>query len=312
MNHEQAQPGVISSAELVADREAAHEPRKELGLVGAGGVRAPRSEEWKRKQSEGVKRAYAEGKMNHVRDPEFIARRSAIMRVKLKGRKASLETREKIRLAHLGKKLSPERIKAMRNRKLSDNEKTKCRENMLKCRERLKDPDVHKRRIAASAKARTGNHGYGRQARGRQDHDKAKYWVVRDPVGVIHEFSNAMEWCRTNVHLFHDYYPDAKTPLWKRAFGGFSAMGQTDGGLCSWNGWVLLSVRELNTGAADLLGRDEAELELRAGGGGAEQAGDSAATQRSRAGSATDPKLRDCEGVARAVPNAPHEGDANK
>lgn len=93
-------------------------------------------------------------------------------------------------------------------------------------------------------------------AKGMPDHLAAKTWIVRDPYGNIYRFSNLAEWARQNQHRFEDDRPESKSPFWLRISGGIGALLDVRGRSCSYRGWVAVSKTELESGAADLLGRD--------------------------------------------------------
>ncbi len=90
----------------------------------------------------------------------------------------------------------------------------------------------------AAAKLRGTNH-FGRMQRGRLDHANCKEWSVLSPTGAQYRFTNLLEWCRQNEHLFENHCPSARMPLWKRAASGIANQGSKRGKSCSWNGWVL-------------------------------------------------------------------------
>lgn len=93
-------------------------------------------------------------------------------------------------------------------------------------------------------------------ATGMLDHLAAKVWIMRDPYGHPHKFSNLAEWARQNAFRFVDDRPESKTPFWKRIAGGLSELLSKDGKSCSYRGWTAVSKLELDAGGADLLGRD--------------------------------------------------------
>ena len=93
-------------------------------------------------------------------------------------------------------------------------------------------------------------------ATGMLDHLAAKVWIMRDPYGNPHKFSNLAEWARQNAFRFVDDRPESKAPFWKRIAGGLSELLSKDGKSCSYRGWTAVSKLELDAGGADLLGRD--------------------------------------------------------
>lgn len=80
-----------------------------------------------------------------------------------------------------------------------------------------------------AGKKRRGKPATGLQTKGRADHAQARHWKVRGPSGVIYEFDNLAEWCRTNLSFFEpDPCPTSKTPLWKRAHYGIMSLQRKD------------------------------------------------------------------------------------
>lgn len=92
-------------------------------------------------------------------------------------------------------------------------------------------------------------------AKGMPDHLNALSWILRDPCGVTHRFSNLAEWARQNEHRFVDEYPEAKSPHSIRIAKGLAALLQTNGRTCSYKGWTAVSKLELADGGHDLLQR---------------------------------------------------------
>jgi len=91
---------------------------------------------------------------------------------------------------------------------------------------------------------------------GMLDHLAAKVWIIRDPYGNPHKFSNLAEWARQNKHRFVDDRPESRGPFWKRISWGIIALLKKDGRSCSYRGWTAVSKLELDAGGMDLLGRD--------------------------------------------------------
>jgi len=201
------------------------------------------SPEWSQNQSRGLKSAWKdESKFSTMRHQtrELVEKRCAPRR----GRPVPEETRAAI-------------SKALTGRKLSEEHRLASLKGLLRPTDL--PPEAEARRRQSIAKALTGTHGFGRDARDRPDHHKALHWIIRDPRGVIHEFDNLQSWCRANEHRFlPDERPMSKLALWQRAVGGFNNLQRTDGKAGhQWRGWTLVSVMERKElGAPDLLGRE--------------------------------------------------------
>lgn len=101
----------------------------------------------------------------------------------------------------------------------------------------------------------SGHHGFGRNARDLADHASAKFYVVRDPAGRIHQIRNLSSWARRNVGLFVDHQPTSKGALAVRFCNGIRNQGTSGRPNGSWYGWVLVSLVEQAVGAADPLRR---------------------------------------------------------
>lgn len=82
-------------------------------------------------------------------------------------------------------------------------------------------------------------------ARGMLDHLSAKTWVIRDPYGNVHEFSNLAEWARQNAHRFQDDRPNSSQPFWKRIANGIGGILKTQSRYGSYKGWMALSNAEI-------------------------------------------------------------------
>lgn len=96
----------------------------------------------------------------------------------------------------------------------------------------------------------------GRNAKGMLNHISAKVWIIRDPYGNVFRFSNLREWARNNQHRFHDDNPDSKNSFAHRIADGITALLAKRGISCSYHGWTAVSKSELESGGADLLGRN--------------------------------------------------------
>lgn len=208
------------------------------------------SEQWVENQSVGVRSAWKDPD-KFTANRHQTAERRARTGASVKAAIASWSAEKK---AALAAKIA----KANTGRKLSAAHKAKVIKYMLRY-EQLSE-EAKRRKNAAISKARTGTHGSGRSARDRPDHFRALHWIVRDSRGVLHEFDNLQSWSRANEWRFlPDKRPASKLPLWKRAVGGFNGMQRLDGkGLHQWNGWTLVSVKELEIkGAPDPLNRKD-------------------------------------------------------
>ena len=237
-------------------------------------------ENWKRKQSEGVKKAWAEGRYVGKRRPDY-----GVIASKNRGRKrpesackatgagvkaawesgayhtpVAIARREehlqKLHAANAG--ATPGQMDVIRAQRDLEKLRPKWRETMKANIKRWKETgEIHQYRARARARL-IGGSGFGTGKRGRLDHNAAKYWTIRDPYGRIYEFPNLREWVRQNLNLFNDLRPEARMPFWLRVSSGIKNLGGKLGKSCSYQGWVLVSVGELETGGKDLLGRDEA------------------------------------------------------
>ena len=85
-----------------------------------------------------------------------------------------------------------------------------------------------------------GQHGFGRQARGREDHGRALRWTVQAPDGEVWTFLNLSEWCRQHEEMFPSW-PGAEMPTWKRAADGLRTAYRRQ---CGWHGWMVLTCED--------------------------------------------------------------------
>lgn len=223
------------------------------------------SEEWRAKQAEGVKRAYREGKMQHAvnQTPEFIEKRIRKLRGRKRAESVCKATAAGVRKAWAegkyhtvvvinGRKqnisrvgATPEHMEAIRKKR--DIEK--CNADNAK---RMK---VQMDEWKASGKLGTIRRKAGNAA-GMLDHLAAKVWIIRDPYGNTHKFSNLAEWARQNEHRFVDDRPESRASFCRRISGGIVSLLKKDGRSCSYRGWTAVSKLELDAGGRDLLGRD--------------------------------------------------------
>jgi hypothetical protein len=232
---------------------------------GAGNRGKRHDAKWRMKQSEGVRRAYAQGKMQHAinQTPDFIEKRIC----KLRGRKRSeaaikatskavkrawaqgkyhtqaVINNRKVNLSRVG--ATPERMDVIREMRNMEKLRPIFSDAMKKQTEKWK-----KSGALEEIRRKAGN------AVGMPDHLAAKAWIIRDPYGNTFQFSNLMEWARQNQHRFHDDRPESRAPFWKRIAGGISDLLNKKGRSCSYRGWTAVSKLELAAGGRDLLGRD--------------------------------------------------------
>ncbi len=238
------------------------------------------SAEWKKNQSEGLARAWQEGKFNNVRRPDYKA-----IGEKLRGRERSLKAREATAAGvkkawRNGAYSNPEtRAKHLENlKRLAKTNKGAPAARMDQIRA-LRDMDKLRPILSATMKANskkwredgtmqkivdwnrkrlTGSHGLGRNQWGRLDHSQAKTWEVRSPAGEHFKFTNCREWVRQNLHRFHDYRPESRLPFYIRISAGFKNIWKPRkaNAPTHYQGWTTVAVSE----RGDLLGRDEARM----------------------------------------------------
>lgn len=242
-----------------------------------------RPEWWTRKMSNGLKRAWSSGKFEGKQRPNYDviaaknrgkkrnadaveATRRAVKEAWARGDYDAPETVAK-RNAHLARLhrefpqgRTPEQMDEIRAKRDLDALRPKWRENMLKRREQWAKDGTAERANDTNRKRLKGGHGFGRGTSGRLDHTNAKHWIVRDPCGRVYSFDNLREWVRRNIRLFKDHRPESRLPFWYRVSSGIKNLGNKNGKATSYYGWVLVSATELEDGARDLLGRDEAKM----------------------------------------------------
>ncbi len=246
-------------------------------------MKKPRSEEWKRKQSEGIKRAIAQGKMRVA--PEVKAAQVKRMTEANKGKKRAPEIVEKIRLANTGKKRSVEAVEAMRLRVIQGlaEGKYKCKDLAARGKrisearkgigKGVSNPQ-HSQRMSGykwsvdAIKARqAANTGKVRDkektphaAKGPQN-QAAVTCEIRSPENVVYFVRNITDWVRRHPHLF-----SPQDVAWRkrpgrtatcRAMKGIMKLRESRDPRGSWKGWTLVSdIETYFNGGNDLLARD--------------------------------------------------------
>ena len=132
---------------------------------------------------------------------------------------------------------------------------------MSKMRDMEKFGTVHSKWMTERHKRWAGTEEYEamrrecRTARGMPDHVSAKLWIIRDPFGNTHKFSNLAEWARQNEWRFEDDRPESKTPFARRIADGIGSVLYANGRKCSYRGWTAVSKLELEDDGKDLLER---------------------------------------------------------
>lgn len=211
------------------------------------------SAEWRANQSAGVKRAYSEGKLDHIKYPsrDLIEKRTKPLRGRKRPEEVCKAVSASVKKAwqagkyHQLKGASRDHMDAIRLRRDATKLKARGAEILQRLNAEWKAAGTMD---AMRRKAKT--------AKGMPDHLAAKAWIVRDPQGRPHQFRNLAEWARQNQHLFEDDRPTSKTPFWLRISGGITDLFKSNGRVCSYRGWTAVSKLELYLLGRDLLGRD--------------------------------------------------------
>lgn len=221
-----------------------------------------RPAEWKAKQSLGLKRAFSEGKMQHAVNQtlEFIEKRVKSLRGRKRSEESCRATSECVRKAWAEGRYNtgnvgatPDQMDAIRGKR--DMEKLKAKNSK---RFKSKIEEWKQTGTLNEIRRKAGN------AVGMLDHISAKVWLIRDPYGNSHQFSNLQEWARNNAWRFEDDRPDSKMPFCKRIASGIAHLLSASGRSASYRGWTAVSKLELDAGGADLLGRDYFQQKARA------------------------------------------------
>ncbi len=220
---------------------------------------------WKAKQSEGLRRAYQEGKFQHIvnQSAEFIEKRVRSLRGRVRPEATCKATSEGVKKAWAEGKYHTEAV--INNRKVNLSRVGASAEQMNVIRQKV---DMEKLKATNSEKLKSQMAEWKAEgkldairrkagnAKGMPDHLAAKQWHIRSPMGEVYHFSNLAAWARRNKHLFVDDREHSKTPFWKRIAGGITDLLKSNGRSCSYRGWVAVGKSEHVNGAPDLLGRD--------------------------------------------------------
>lgn len=237
-------------------------------------------EKWKKKQAEGVKAAWADGKYEGKTRPNYEAiaaknrgkkrsqeaieaTRKAVKEAWSRGAYAKPETVEK-RKRHLTKLHAQstgaprehlDRIRAQRD---LDKLRPVWRDNMKANVEKWRKDGTMQKNCDANRKRLYGGHGQGKNKRGSLEHSNAKTWRIRSPLGEVFEFVNCREWVRQNIHRFQDYRPESRMPFTLRVSHGLKNIRKPKhaNAPTHYQGWMTLAAWE----RSDLLGRDESEI----------------------------------------------------
>jgi ParB-like chromosome segregation protein Spo0J len=241
----------------------------------------PRSKLWLKHQSEGIRKAIAEGRWKRVITSEAIEKTAA----KLRGRKRPPEVVEKIRLALIGKKRSPEYCRAMSELVRKEYAEGKRSRMSLE----------HKQKLREAAKlANTGRKPSAEQSRKHSEAMKGRKWkqeiiekraapmrnrpqvalltkkgptnkksisgILRSPENILYEFKNLTHFVREHSYLFLE-----QDVIWKRSgttircnasHGLLDLFGRSKNVRGSWKGWTVYShVEHTYNNGDDLLKR---------------------------------------------------------
>jgi len=265
------------------EQEAYRISRVQIALKGK-----PATEEQRKKRADGLRKAWTEGRIKVSFTPESRAKTAD----KLRGRKRPAEVVEKVRVANLGKKRTPEQVEALRQRLIAGHAAGKYKSS----------PEGAERRRLAGIKAHTGrkhseeqNRRHSEMLRGRKlrpehvekraaalrgrpqaapatakgpTNKRSIEGALRDSGGRIWWFRNLTHFVREHPELF-----DASDLQWRPIRPGKSycacnaskrllalfGCGKVVPG--TWKGWtVASSAIERTEGHADLLGRDEVNV----------------------------------------------------
>lgn len=147
------------------------------------------------------------------------------------------------RQALVGVSCSASRLTPEGRRRVSESSKRTYREGRLHKQDRATLQKMWQK----SNEVTRGSHGFGRQARGREDHGRALVWTIQSPDGKTWTAANLLEWCRQHEDMFPQY-PGAKMPAAKRAADGLMTAYRRN---LTWYGWSIISC-EPRSGNADV------------------------------------------------------------
>jgi hypothetical protein len=227
-----------------------------------------RTTEHKQRMSVGMKQAWANpSKFVSMRtqSPELIAKRAAAIR----GKQRTPEQRQEIaarvhRAWQEGKFSRPETV-AKRLAVLASRTPSGCSATRMDEIRAMRDLDKLRPMWSSRMSAQIQHwkdsgqlaeiRRKSRNLKGMPNHLSAKRWLIRDPAGNLHRFSNLSEWVRRHIHLFEDKRPWSKLQFELRVARGLSDL-LSDGRSCSYLGWVAVSKSEmLDDGGVDPLER---------------------------------------------------------
>ena len=281
VNEAESGAAVCSSALLTCvrfkrtpEQEAYRISRVQAALKGH-----PPTEAQRKARADGLRKAWAEGRIKPSSTPESVAKTAA----KLRGRKRPKELIERIRLKNIGKKRTPEMVEAIRRRVIEGYAAGKYRltpetlkERGLKISEAKKGwkPSWEQRR--RHSEAMTGRHwsddvveSRAAPMRGRPQKAEATkagptnvnslQGALRDACGQIWRFRNLTDFVQTHPDLFEasDLIPEIRKGKPSRNCNASKRLlslfgrGRTTPG--TWKGWTVVSETELGE---DLLARN--------------------------------------------------------
>lgn len=236
----------------------------------------PATEAQRTARAEGLRRAWAEGRIKPSVTPESIEKTAA----KLRGRKRPPELMERIRQANIGKTRSPEVREAFRKRviegrkngkyQLSDAARERMRDAVSRANKGREPTEDHRRKISEANKGRKCSESEieARSAamRGRPQtaeltakgprHVCARAGTIRNAQNVEYSFRNLTHFIREHPHLFDPldvaWTDNGRCNAQKRLLGLFGKGKVVPG---SWKGWTVVSHYERVFETGDLLQR---------------------------------------------------------
>jgi hypothetical protein len=247
----------------------------------------PATEQQREARAEGLRKAWAEGRIKPSSTPESVAKTAA----KLRGRKRPAHVIEAARAANLGRKKSPEHIEKMRARMLEivnqpgyvpPSRRPGVSEKISAAKKGLKISEEQRRRhsevmrgykwsddvVESRAKSMRGRPQTAEITKKGPTNKASIEGALRDPCGRIWWFRNLSHFVRTHPELF-----DQKDLIEKRRNHNKSAVtcnaikrllalfGRGKKVPGTWKGWTVgSSTVERITGHSDLLGRDQVNV----------------------------------------------------